>query len=267
MMSAVRPMRLHARPAPSSKPPVLFVHGVYHGAWAFEDAESIFHGAGYPVHRIDLRGHGGERRVQPNDPIGFGDYQADVRTALDSVAGMKIVVGHSLGGLLALSLAARPDVAALVLMAVPLPDVLRATTWRLLLRFPLRVLRFAWTGDATVLYHEERFVNHYLLSRYTPPNIAAHALARIRQQQEPAQLFREIMRLRLPSLPDGLPCLVVSGADDPTVTQAAAERLKRLTNGAHIHVLNCGHDIMLEESAGETWCQVLRWIDEAVRVV
>ena len=39
--------------------PVLFVHGLGHGAWCWEHWQGAAAAAGYPAYAVSLRGHGG----------------------------------------------------------------------------------------------------------------------------------------------------------------------------------------------------------------
>jgi pimeloyl-ACP methyl ester carboxylesterase len=85
--------------------PLLFLHGVGGGAWSWRHQTAAF-AATQPVFAWDARGHGDADRV---DDAGLADYYADAREALAVVAERThrpaILVGHSMGGLLAVALA------------------------------------------------------------------------------------------------------------------------------------------------------------------
>jgi len=85
--------------------PVLFLHGVGGGAWSWRDQCATFE----TTHRLftwEARGHGGAARVCD---AGLADYYVDAREALAEVTrrsnGPAFLVAHSMGGLLAVSLA------------------------------------------------------------------------------------------------------------------------------------------------------------------
>jgi pimeloyl-ACP methyl ester carboxylesterase len=88
---------------------ILFLHGVAGGAWSWEPQVRAlaqrFHLAVW-----EARGHGLANRVED---AGLSDYFADALEALDTVVacdGPAFVAGHSMGGLLAMALAAeRPE--------------------------------------------------------------------------------------------------------------------------------------------------------------
>jgi pimeloyl-ACP methyl ester carboxylesterase len=88
---------LIARPArPRSAPPLLLLHGAWHGAWCWETALHDFAARGFIAHAVSVRGHGA------SSPAGITttifDYARDVRSALVALGEPPIVVGHSAGG-------------------------------------------------------------------------------------------------------------------------------------------------------------------------
>ncbi|MEU7046271.1 alpha/beta hydrolase [Streptomyces varsoviensis] len=104
-------------------PPMLFVHGASCDRSHFEPQFSFFAGA-HPVASLDLRGHGESDCPDPAIP---GAYEvetfADDVLAVADAAGFDrpIVVGHSLGGLVALACATRPDTVRAAVLVDPAP--------------------------------------------------------------------------------------------------------------------------------------------------
>jgi pimeloyl-ACP methyl ester carboxylesterase len=84
---------------------ILFLHGVAGGAWSW-DPQVAELASEFRLNVWEARGHGLAARVAD---AGLAEYFADAREALDDVVerdGPTFVVGHSMGGLLALALAA-----------------------------------------------------------------------------------------------------------------------------------------------------------------
>ena len=101
---------------------VVLVHGFTGTPYEMQFlGEQLAH-AGYTVHGLRLPGHG--TRVEELDQTGWADWTRAVEDAFDELrllCGQVAVVGQSLGGLLALHLAAqRPEVAAVGSLATPL---------------------------------------------------------------------------------------------------------------------------------------------------
>ena len=46
----------------SAAPPLLFLHGAWHGAWCWENFLDFFTREGFVCHALDLEGHGAESR-------------------------------------------------------------------------------------------------------------------------------------------------------------------------------------------------------------
>ncbi|TWT64018.1 alpha/beta hydrolase [Rubinisphaera italica] len=241
------------------RPTLVFLHGVYHGAWAFEKFRQSFNQAGYPVGLVDLRGHYGDNRLTPQSDVGYADFLEDAHQALNQIEGEKVVIGHSLGGLLAISLSSRADITKAVLIAVPLPRAVRSKQWRLLFEFPLRTTRYLLTGNAAALYHLTRFTDRYFFSKYTPTVIKAEANCRIQTQDEPARLFRDVTTLELPK-PRRIPTLILVGEHDPTVTVEVGRELQEMTGGEVLVISRSGHDIMLDAGAEIASDAILKWL-------
>lgn len=119
-----------------NKPPLLFLHGSYCGAWVWERhflpffAEAGFHGAA-----ISLRAHGNSPGL-PVDLHGIGDYLKDIEAGANLFATPPVLIGHSLGGYLAQKYALRRPVAALVLFASPSLLGLWPAGWHIASRNP-----------------------------------------------------------------------------------------------------------------------------------
>jgi pimeloyl-ACP methyl ester carboxylesterase len=88
---------------------LFFIHGAWHNALCWQEHFfDYFTRRGFTVHAIDLRGHGTNTTLRRLAGARLRDYVADVARALE-VRGLTdlILVGHSMGGLVAQSLLAR----------------------------------------------------------------------------------------------------------------------------------------------------------------
>ncbi len=105
-------------------PPILFLHGVGGGAWSWKPQVAEFSST-HACFSWEARGHGAAPRVAD---AGLADYYTDAREALaavrDRTSGGITIVGHSMGGLLAIALGAQsPErVNGLVLVDPVYPD-------------------------------------------------------------------------------------------------------------------------------------------------
>lgn len=93
---------------------VVMVHGAFCGGWVFERFRKPFEKAGYKVLTPDLPGHGQEGRVAGQS---MSDYARAIADLCESLPEPPVLIGHSMGGLVAQLAAARTPVSALVLLA------------------------------------------------------------------------------------------------------------------------------------------------------
>jgi len=97
----------------SQKKDILFIHMSWGGTWAFKFYMPFFAKAGYRVHALDLRGHGDSGGSV--EGARMQDYTDDVRSAIIGLnLENPIIVGHSMGGLVALQYASQFGSAATV---------------------------------------------------------------------------------------------------------------------------------------------------------
>jgi pimeloyl-ACP methyl ester carboxylesterase len=119
---SVAGVRLAYDTAGAGDPPMLFVHG-----WACDRsyfAPQFRHfAAGHSVAAMDLRGHGDSSRPAPAPGVYDIDVLADDVLAVAGAAGFgpPVLVGHSLGALIGLAIAGRPDAIRALVMVDPAP--------------------------------------------------------------------------------------------------------------------------------------------------
>ena len=105
--------------AVTEKPPVVLIHGACSQPAHFDGWRDYFSAVGHECHVPSLPGHA------PSNPStlrsqGFDDYLAAIRADVAKLERKPILIGHSLGALIARMLAAERLAAAVILLA-PLP--------------------------------------------------------------------------------------------------------------------------------------------------
>ena len=96
------------------KPSVIMVHGGFCGGWAFDAFRQPFEAAGYDCLAPDLRGHGEGGKVVG---VSMTDFARDIAALIEAQPEPPVLIGHSMGGLVAMMAAAKAPVRALVLLA------------------------------------------------------------------------------------------------------------------------------------------------------
>ena len=109
----------------SRRKPLLFVHGELAGSWLWERYLGYFASRGWEGHALNLQNHYWSRTVDPTE-LTFESYVEDVVASVHRLGPTTVVIGHGLGGLLALKAAEQVPVGGLVLLSPEPPAALRA---------------------------------------------------------------------------------------------------------------------------------------------
>jgi non-heme chloroperoxidase len=86
----------------------------------------FFAAAGFACYAVSLRGHGGSRGREYLDSSSIGDYVADLRTTVDHLPAVPVLIGHSMGGMVVQKYLETAKVPAAVLMCSVPPQGLWA---------------------------------------------------------------------------------------------------------------------------------------------
>jgi len=102
-------------------PNIIMIHGAFCGGWAFDTFRAPFEAAGHVCLTPDLRGHAPGAPRSAVAGVSMADYAADVAALIRAQAAPPVLIGHSLGGLVAQLAAAHAEVQALILLAPSAP--------------------------------------------------------------------------------------------------------------------------------------------------
>jgi pimeloyl-ACP methyl ester carboxylesterase len=98
---------------------IVMLHGASAGGWCFEQFRAVFEDEGWTCHTPDLKGHGKDKERADQKLVGVSltDYCAEFGAFLSTVPPRPVLLGHSMGALLAQQLAASGLARALVLVS------------------------------------------------------------------------------------------------------------------------------------------------------
>src|SRR4029078_2674728 len=96
----------------SRQQPLLVVHGELAGSWLWERYLGFFASRGWEGHALNLQNHHWSRTADPTE-LSFETYTEDVVAALGRIGPNTVLIGHGLGGLLALKAGARAQIGGL----------------------------------------------------------------------------------------------------------------------------------------------------------
>jgi len=245
----------------TENPPILCLHGAFGGAWMWEQFLRAAKTRGRRAIAISVRGHGASEGRQLLRTSTLADYSADVLRAFDEFDEAPVVIGHSLGALLAQRLLGRVMMRALVMLAPLPPEGMVFMSPRLFATVPE-----IWLGFAHALLDSEHPVPEQLKDLIFADRFAPEAARRClaRMGPESARVLME-SHLPLPTAPAllfGVPGLVIGGDADPLVTIDSLWRTALYHGAAHITAPKFGHLLHLEPGADQIARMTIDWLEK-----
>lgn len=218
----------------SRRRPLLLVHGELGGSWLWERYLLFFAQRGWEGHALNLRAHFWSDNADLEE-LDFGAYLDDAIAASDALGRPAVLVGHGMGALLALCLATRREIEAMVLLSPPLPSPLRGATPSHVVRLvPPRFRRelVGWAGSPEQIQRQNPDLSIDDIRRIQHLMGAESGAAR-RQMLAGVSVARE-------EVPE-VPTLVIGGGLDRLFPEADSARLAEWLGaeyqpfGAHSH--------------------------------
>lgn len=242
-------------------PPLLFVHGGFHGAWCWQDRFLPWFAArGMSSHAVSLRDHGSNVRTGRHNEWHLSDYVDDVRWAVDQLEEKPILIGHSLGGSIVQKLAATSDFPAMILLAPsPIGGSNRAAL-RMLCSRPRAMIKAFGQGDLAAALPA-------FLAFFLSDDLAGDERERIVARLDGLTSLKaatDAFYLDPPKpQPLGVPVLVVSGEKDWSIPRSKNKKLARAYGGDHI-IVPTAHDIMCDSHWEQAASKIRDWIVSSV---
>jgi alpha-beta hydrolase superfamily lysophospholipase len=213
------------------KTPLLFVHGIHHGAWCYDDFFlPYFAQQGFVAWAVSLRGHGSSPITGSLRWTRVYRYVEDVEQAAQQMAdkygARPVIIGHSMGGLTTQKFLEKHAAPGGVLLASVPPHGILPAFIKAFLRYPVHVL----IGNLTLN-----------LSR----------------------IFYDMLLFALPR-PSRVktPILVIAGELDTLFATWEEERLARAYHGDYKMVAGMAHDVMLEKDWQQAADHIIAWVRE-----
>lgn len=246
---------LHGAPgSKTEKPPILFLHGAFADHFTFERWVGAFADLGYETFAPARRGRAG---VGPDRAAGldFDDYVDDTRAVLATLDQPPIIVGHSLGALIAQRLAAQGAARSIVLLA-PAPPAMLTAQAVALPKFGPQMPKIM-AGRPFVVGNNACSV---LALNRVPEDARPPIHARL--THESGKVYRALMfgTVRVDASKVAVPVFVAGGTDDRIISTALTRKTaKHYGVQAHIYP-NHGHWIVDEPGTDAVIRDVADWL-------
>jgi len=247
-------------PTEAARPtPLLFVHGAYAAAWCWEEHFlDFFAAAGYPSYAVSLSGHGTSRGRDRLDSFGIDHYVDDLREVAAALQAAPVLVGHSMGGMVAQKYLEQASGAGLVLMCSVPPQGLWAAAMGMAFQRPglMRDLNRLLGGGQVAL--------ETLREAMFAQTVAQEDLARWYRRMQP-ESHRAIWDMTLFNLPRlgrmELPPLLVLGAAHDHLIPASQVEMTARSYGVTAEIFpDMGHGLMLERDWRKVAARIRDWL-------
>ncbi len=237
------------------RPPLLFVHGAWMGAWAFERWLPAAADAGWQAYAVSLRGHGNSRTPGRFRWATLRHYEHDVLQAITQLPAPPVLIGHSMGAAIVQGVLERYRSAPAAVLVCPAPPGHGLEVAAGMLRHEPRMAGKTLLGDAP------RPSIATLFGDDVDPEVAADVVARLGAESTAAPVQVSLPRRHRVVR---TPVKVLGGELDRLVPPHAVLRTAR-TYGTRAHLYRgMGHLPMFERGWRSPLTLILEWLDRDI---
>ena len=254
-------VRRRLPPAPTGRPPLLFVHGGYCDAWCWEPYFLPWFAArGYPSYALSLRGHGRSPGVESLFITSLADYESDVEYVAALLPEQPILIGHSMGAaIVELIVAKRPVRGAGLLAPIPPTGLLPVAT-RLATAHPDYLVQMTSLDPTRISVEVLEALRPFYFADDVDPRILAQASRHI-MAESPRALFDLSLRLHWALPRREPPPLFVLGTEGDRICLPDDVRATATHHGVDATIVpGLAHMLMLEPDYERAAQPLLRWL-------
>ena len=238
------------------RPPLLLVHGLSGGAWYWARYQRFFAERGWTSYAVDLRGRGASRPVPDPGRVSMMDCVRDALDVARALPEPPVVIGHSMGGLVAQKVAeAGAARAAVLLCSAPprgIPVISRALAVRQLKHVPAMLASRPIAGaradhDALTFNRVPEEERGALFDRLVPES------GRVARELSLGTVAVDARRVRCP-------VLSASAAEDRFVRPSVGRKIARKYGAAYRLFAGHGHFIIWEPGWERPAAEIEHWM-------
>ena len=253
-------LEIHSITPEAPRPtPLLFIHGMWHGAWCWDKFLDFFAQAGYPVTALSLRGHGRSGGSIRGSRI--TDYVLDVEQVARKFKTPPVLIGHSMGGFITQKYLETHTAPAAVLLATNPHFGLWRSLARMTLHNPFITLRCILEWRLYPVVEHPADARWALFSDDLPEE---ELLAYHRQMNDESfRMFLDLLGLNLAHPERIRTPLLMLGAEKDTVITPRDIRDTARAYGVEAQIFpNMGHDMQLEPGWNAVAERILNWLQD-----
>lgn len=233
------------------KQTMVFVHGMCHGAWCWEEYFiPYFEQLGYHCLAFDLPGHA-ERGSTKSIHFSMDAYVKALADIVDKLEHDPIIVGHSMGGIILQKYLVKGRCKMAILMSSIPPSGVLLPSLRVLINNP---------GALKYLF-QVNLLN--VFKKYPHLMFASNIMAEHYANMMCSESFWAYLQLLIPihKIRKEIPMLVIGGSEDQLISVG---EFKQTANkyGAELAILEGGsHDLMLESDCQKYVEVIHSWLE------
>lgn len=243
-----------------SVPPLLFIHGMWHGAWCWQAKFLPYlEKLGIKAYAMSLSAHGMSLKRKPLNYFSIDNYVEDVQVIVNNMEETPILVGHSMGGFIVQKYLEKNKVPKAVLMSSVPPYGIWAGTWMVLKRYPGSFLKANFTLNLKhILPTAERFATSVTATDLPREEIEQY-YSHI--ESESFRAYMDMMGLNLvkPNKID-TPLLIMGGGKDMVAPPRIIKKTAKIFQTEAVIYPNLGHDMMLEVGFEKVADDIVSWV-------
>lgn len=249
--------------AAGKHPPLLFVHGAWHGAWCWDRGflERVAR-QGFDVCAMSLRGHGNSEGHERLRTTRVRDFVDDIEEVADRLRAPPIVIGHSMGGFLTQKLMQRRRLPGAVLVASMPPNGVAGFVGKLIRTDPAGALQANLTLQLKPVVSTPDRVKRLFFSEGVPDADVDLYASKLGNEAFLAYLDMLFGDLCTPAT--GTPVLVLGAASDAIFPVETQKRIA-VSYGTEAVIFPMAHDMMLEPGWEGVADAIVHWVREGCR--
>ena len=241
--------------------PLLFIHGMWHGAWCWEENFlPYFAENGYISYAMTLRGHNGSENNKSLRWTSINDYVEDIIKVVDRIKVPPVLIGHSMGGMIVQKYLEQHYAPAAVLLASPPPTGVFGATLRVAGRHPIAFLKANLTLSMYPIIETQALTKEAFFSDDFPQNKLAKYFCEMGDES-----YRAYLDMLLLNRPDPnriiTPMLVLGAEEDKIISTGEIEQTAQ-TYDTEVKIFpDLAHDMMLDTNWKSVAEYILVWLN------
>jgi pimeloyl-ACP methyl ester carboxylesterase len=250
----------HPKASAGIKKNLLFVHGMWHGAWCWEPYFlPYFEKLGYKAYALSLSNHGKSPKKKSFNLLRIKDYVQDLKQVIDSLEEVPVLVGHSMGGFVVQKYLEEYRVPGAVLLAAVPPFGILGGTLAVMKKFPGAFIKANLTLDLKYIIDTPKKFKYLVFSQQVSDKDVIKYLNLTNSESYLA--YMDMLGLDLVRTKKiNTPLLVIGAGKDKAVSIKSVKKTAKIYGVSPLIFDDLGHDMMLEPEYKKVADKIENWI-------